>query len=619
MDKYTDLLRKYWGYDDFRGIQREIIESIGQGRDTLGLMPTGGGKSITFQVPALAMKGMCIVVTPLISLMKDQVEALRRHGIKAAYINSSLSHEQILTTLENSIFGAYKFLYISPERIGSSLFQEKVRRMKVCFITVDEAHCISQWGYDFRPSYLKIADLRKLLPDCPILALTATATPEVARDIQHILLFREENLHQMSFARQNLSYCVIDDDDALSGVLRLLDGVPGSCIVYCRNRDKCRTMAKELAELGHSATFYHAGLRNSEKDERQEAWRKGEIRIMVATNAFGMGIDKPDVRLVAHIDMPDSIEEYFQEAGRAGRDGKKSYAVFIRNGKEHIAFKRRITQQFPDIEFVRQVYEMLCCNFCIAVGDGMGVTRELNIERFCQTFHFFPTTIVPVLELLTMGGYIDYLDEDEASSRIMIPVTRTELFRNTDPLGERIMMSILRHVGGLFVDYTAFDEDIICRETSLTLDQIYQTLLDLDRKHLIAYIPRKRLPRIVFVQRRVDREDIHLSKAVYHDRRERFGKRIEAMYNYINSTDTCRSRLLLQYFGEEAEHDCGICDVCIANRNKRAKDNDFNRLHEYLLSLHLKDTTQLSELDLSAFPQDTIDQVLAYMAAKEEI
>ena len=618
--QYRDILQKYWGYDDFRGIQRQIIESIVAGRDTLGLMPTGGGKSITFQVPALAMKGVCIVFTPLISLMKDQVEALKKRNIKAAYINSTMEHEKVLTVLDNTIFGAYKFLYISPERLSSELFVNKLRRIKVCFITVDEAHCVCQWGYDFRPSYLCIAQIREYFPQSPILALTATATPEVVCDIQQKLLFRESNVLQMSFGRKNLAYIVRREDEILSGILHALQSIPGSCIIYTRSRRNSRELAENLNALGYSATFYHAGLASVQKSERQERWRRGEVRIMVATNAFGMGIDKPDVRLVLHADIPDSIEAYFQEAGRAGRDGEKAYAILLTDGREQKRAASRLSQQFPGLDYVRDVYELLGCFFGIAVGDGMLVTREFNIERFCSTYKYFPTMLLGALDLLDKAGYIEYQDEDDAVSRLLINVTRTELFRALDPAGERLMLSVLRHYGGIFVDYVYISEDMLSHDTGLSADEIYQIFLRLSQLHLISFIPRKHLPRITYRRRRVDKEEVSLPPQVYQERKKRYEQRIEAMLQYANAdANCCRSRMLLRYFGEEAEQDCGICDVCQrkGERPLPADEGDALRLH--ILGQLRQGPLSCYNLDTVGFNAELLETVIDRMRANGEI
>ena len=619
-DQTTDflsLLRRYWGYDDFRGIQRQVIESISAGRDTLGLMPTGGGKSITFQVSALAMKGVCIVFTPLISLMKDQVESLRRRGIKAAYINSSMSHDEVLTVLDNSIFNAYKFLYISPERLSSEIFVNKLRRMNVCFITVDEAHCICQWGYDFRPSYLNISKIRDFFPQCPVLALTATATPKVVEDIQKQLLFRERNVLQMSFERENLAYVVSCEDSIMDGILHALDAIPGSCIIYTRSRRKCYELAEQLNGLGYPSTYYHAGLASLQKNERQERWRRGEVRIMVATNAFGMGIDKPDVRLVLHADMPDSIEAYFQEAGRAGRDGEKAYAILLTDGRERQHISRRMAQQFPTLDYVRDVYELLCCYLNIAVGDGMLVTRELNIDNFCRTYGYYPLSLVSALDLLDKAGYIEYHDEEDASSRLRINVTRSELFRALDSDAERLILSVLRHYGGIFVDYVFIDEDLLNYDTGLPVDDIYQIFLRLSGLRLISFIPRKHLPRVTFRHRRIEKEDITLPSQVYEERRTHYEQRVGAMLKYVE-TDCCRSRMLLHYFGEESSSDCGICDVCTYHQKQTSPDA-YAALRLHILRQLQQGPLESYNLDLAGYDSSLLESVIDRMRANGEI
>ena len=616
--QYLEILQKYWGYDDFRGIQLQVIESISAGRDTLGLMPTGGGKSITFQVPALAMKGVCIVFTPLISLMRDQVEALKRRNIRAAYINSSMSHDEVLTVLENSIFGAYKFLYISPERLSSELFLNKLQRMEVCFITVDEAHCICQWGYDFRPSYLQIAGIREFFPQCPVLALTATATPKVVEDIQRKLHFREDNVLKMSFGRKNLAYIVRREDSILDGILHALDAIPGSCIIYTRSRGKSRELAEHLNALGYPSTFYHAGLASIQKNERQERWRRGEVRVMVATNAFGMGIDKPDVRLVLHADIPDSIEAYFQEAGRAGRDGERAYAILLTDGKERQRMSRRMVQQFPALDYVRDVYELLCCYLNIAVGDGLHVTRELNLDNFCRIYGYYPLSLVSALDLLDKAGYIEYRDEEDASSRLRIDVTRSELFRALDPDGERLLLSVLRHYGGIFVDHVFIDEDLLSHETGLSVDDIYQIFLRLSQLRFISFIPRKHTPLVTFRRRRVDKEEISLSPQIYEERRAHYEERVVAMLQYAQG-DECRSRMLLRYFGEEASSDCGICDVCTQGRRKPVPADASAALRQHILGQLEQGPLEPYKLDLAGYDAALLESVIDRMRAAGEI
>ena len=562
---YQSLLKKYWGYDDFRGIQKEIIESIGAGKDTLGLMPTGGGKSITFQVPALAHEGVCIVITPLIALMKDQVSNLRRRGIQASAIYSGMKHDSILMTLENAVFGGVKILYISPERISTSLFLEKLRHMKVSFICVDEAHCISQWGYDFRPSYLSIADIRKELPDTPVLALTATATPEVIDDIQERLHFREKCVYKMSFARKNLAYVVRHTSNKTGQLIHILNHVQGSAIVYVRSRKRTKEYAELLNTSGISATFYHAGLDNQEKDQRQKAWQEDKVRVMVATNAFGMGIDKPDVRVVIHIDCPDCLEAYFQEAGRAGRDGKKSYAVLLYDNNDRSKLQRRVADTFPDKEFIRQVYDQLAYFYQIGVGSGYNACFEFPLERFCRIYKHFPIPTVSALNILTRAGYIDFKEEDDMQARVMFSVERDDLYklRGNEPQEDAVIVALLRNYTGLFQGYQYIDEGVIAEQCGLTQPQVYMTLRALTQKHILDFIPQKHIPFIRYTQRREESERLVISKSIYDDLKIRFAERIEKMLEYANSGNICRSRMLLRYFGETDTEDCGQCDVCL--------------------------------------------------------
>ena len=562
---YQSLLKKYWGYDDFRGIQKEIIESIGAGKDTLGLMPTGGGKSITFQVPALAHEGVCIVITPLIALMKDQVSNLRRRGIQASAIYSGMKHDSILMTLENAVFGGVKILYISPERISTSLFLEKLRHMKVSFICVDEAHCISQWGYDFRPSYLSIADIRKELPDTPVLALTATATPEVIDDIQERLHFREKCVYKMSFARKNLAYVVRHTSNKTGQLIHILNHVQGSAIVYVRSRKRTKEYAELLNTSGISATFYHAGLDNQEKDQRQKAWQEDKVRVMVATNAFGMGIDKPDVRVVIHIDCPDCLEAYFQEAGRAGRDGKKSYAVLLYDNSDRAKLQRRVADTFPDKDFIRQVYDQLAYFYQIGVGSGYNACFEFPLERFCRIYKHFPIPTVSALNILTRAGYIDFKEEDDMQARVMFSVERDDLYklRGNEPQEDAVIVALLRNYTGLFQGYQYIDEGVIAEQCGLTQPQVYMTLRALTQKHILDFIPQKHIPFIRYTQRREESERLVISKSIYDDLKARFAERIEKMLEYANSGNICRSRMLLRYFGETNTEDCGQCDVCL--------------------------------------------------------
>ena len=633
---YRDILRQYWGYDDFRGIQREIIGSIGSGHDTLGLMPTGGGKSITFQVPALAQEGTCIVITPLIALMKDQVDHLRRRGIRAAAIYSGLTREEIITTLENCIFGDIRILYVSPERLSSELFQTKLRHMRVSFITVDEAHCISQWGYDFRPSYLEIAKIRKIVPEAPVLALTATATPAVVEDIQEKLgnprnprdprasrISRDAyfSLFKMSFERSNLAYVVRQAADKREQLIHILSSLKGSAIVYARSRRRTKEFSDLLNEAGIPATFYHAGLDDAVKDERQQTWQHDEVRVMVATNAFGMGIDKPDVRLVIHIDCPDSIEAYFQEAGRAGRDGRKAYAVLLYNSADERKLQKRITDTFPEKDYIRQVYEHLAYFYQIGVGSGYGHTFEFNIDKFCHAFRHFPIQVDAALKILNRAGYIEYTEEQDNQARVMFTLSRNDLYRleNTSPNEEKVITALLRNYGGLFTDYNYIDEGFLASQTALQPHQIYMTLKSLSERHILHFIPQKKTPYIRYTQRREDMEHIQLPPAIYEERKQQFQQRIHAIIDYATNDQVCRSRQLLRYFGEENGHDCGQCDVCLSHRPEgMVSEPKLNHAMQQIMALFSDGQphpiTDLRDIQL---PTDELDAALTYLMKEE--
>lgn len=615
-ERYAEVLHKVWGYDSFRGIQLDIIQSIGSGRDTLGLMPTGGGKSITFQVPALCMEGTCLVVTPLIALMKDQVRELKARGIRATAIHSNMSHDLSLAALDNCILGGYKFLYLSPERLKNQVFLKKIQHLKLSFITIDEAHCISQWGYDFRPSYLEIAKFREENPDVPVLALTATATPEVVIDIQRQLNFKEENVFRMSYRRENLSYWVEKVNDSYQRLKELLRLQEGSVIIYMRNRQKCQMLAEQLCKDDIKATFYHAGLRGWEKDERQESWLKDETRVMVATNAFGMGINKPDVRMVFHITLPDSIEEYFQEAGRAGRDGQPARSYILLEGHELSSLQRRPAHAFPPIATVQDIYEKLCWFHQIAVGDGYMVTRNLDAERFCRAYHVFPTTLNSVLSLLQNAGYIELSTPDGGTSLLRILATRNALLSHCGREEERMLTSMFRNYGGLFVDYMRIDEALIATETELTQDYIYKTLSDMNRRGLVHYIPAKHTPTLTYLHRRVEKEDIVLPAHVYAERLKVFQRRIDAMYQYCARVDECRSRMLLAYFGETKSEDCGICDVCSEGSTPV---NDEEAIRQHILQQLQNGPLAPSELMTAPFDADLFWNVLNIMYRNEEV
>lgn len=620
---YKEILKQYWNYDNFRGIQEEIIESIGKGHDTLGLMPTGGGKSITFQVPALAQPGLCLVITPLIALMKDQVRNLRDRGIKALAVYSGMTREEIVVALENCIFGDYKFLYISPERLDTDIFRAKLRNMKINMITVDESHCISQWGYDFRPAYLKISEIRELLPTVPVLALTATATPEVVKDIQTKLGFREDSrIFRMSFERKNLAYIVRNTESKQEELLHILNSVSGSAIVYTRNRKRTREVAELLVNNEITATFYHAGLNNDVKDQRQKSWLSGESRVMVATNAFGMGIDKPDVRLVIHVDLPDSPEAYFQEAGRAGRDGQKAYAVLLYAKSDKATLSKRITDTVPDKEYIRKVYEDVNYYFQMAMGDGLGCTFAFNLDEFCRNFKHFPVQADSALKILTRAGYLEYTDEQDNASRILFTIHRDELYklRETDPETEKLINVILRSYTGLFTDYAYINEDSLAIRSGLTRQRIYEILLMLTRRHILHYIPRKKTPYIIYTRERQEAGRLAITRDIYEERKESYITRIKAMTEYATAEDKCRSRMLLRYFGEKNEHNCGLCDVCLSKHHSGMKLGEFqemeNQIREQLETSPLSAATLLNRINGE---REKAERVLSYLLSEEII
>lgn len=622
--KFRNLLQTYWGYEDFRGIQQEIIGSIANGHDTLGLMPTGGGKSITFQVPALAMHGVCVVITPLIALMKDQVAHMRHIGIQAAAIYSSMSHEEIITNLENAIFGGVKILYVSPERLGSELFQKKLSHMHVSFITVDEAHCISQWGYDFRPSYLEIRKLRKLKPEAPVLALTATATPEVIEDIQRQLDFQcpESNVFRMSYERKNLAYIVRRATDKDEQLLHILQSVEGCAIVYVRSRKRTKEIADLLIQNGITALNYNAGLDAEVRDERQEQWQNDQVRVMVATNAFGMGIDKSDVRLVIHMDCPDSLEAYFQEAGRAGRDGQKSYAVLLYNDHDRAKLTKRVSDTFPEKDYIYKVYEHLAYFYQLAAGDGYGLTKDFDIDLFCRSFKHFPLQVDSSLKILSRAGYLAYDENNDNNARVHILLSRNQLDRLND-LSEnqnKVITTLLRNYGGLFTDYCFINEMLLAHQTGLTQPQIYMILKNLSDRHILHFIPHRKVPSITYLQRREETERIVIPPTVYEERKAQYQKRIEAVIQYADNDSVCRSRQLLRYFGETDSQDCGQCDVCLSHKDKTNAGNGLAKAKESIL--HLLSDHQphlITDINKLKLPSDLLDKALAELINEERI
>ncbi|MCF8359929.1 MAG: RecQ family ATP-dependent DNA helicase [Prolixibacteraceae bacterium] len=580
MGNYESILLKYWGYASFRPLQKEIILSVADGRDTLALMPTGGGKSITFQVFSLSTEGMCLVVTPLIALMKDQVENLKKRGIKALAIHSGMTREEMKVALDNATWGDYKFLYLSPERIASERFRERLVKMKINLIAVDEAHCISQWGYDFRPSYLRIAELRELFPDTKILALTATATPKVVSDIQEKLRFEKENVLKKSFNRENLIYKVRIEDDKLGYLLRTLKKTNGCGIVYTRSRKKTREIAEALVKSGIKAGYYHAGLSAESRHTRQHDWVSGKTRIIVATNAFGMGIDKPDVRFVLHADAPDSLEAYFQEAGRAGRDGKKAMAVLLYNNTDTVRLRKGINEKFPPPETIKRVYEALANYFQVAVGFGQGVSFDFNLVEFAKRFGFSFVQSFSALKILEQDGYIELTDELERPSIVHFRVNREDLykFQVANSKFDSFVKLLLRSYTGMFSEYTAINEDLLAKRAGTTREVIYKYLIYLDAHKIIHYIPQKDCPFIIYTRERVELARLKISKENYTERKKRYEKQVESVIGYATSSSVCRSASLLAYFGEKFSARCGECDVCEKMNSLGMSNIEFNRI-----------------------------------------
>jgi len=558
------VLKKYWGYDAFRPLQPEIIDSVLQGRDTLGLLPTGGGKSITFQVPAMMLPGITLVVTPLISLMKDQVDNLMQRGIRAYCLHSGLTRQEARLAFDRCRLGKAKMLYLSPEKMQSQSFIDSIRGWDVSLIVVDEAHCISQWGYDFRPSYLRISDLREAFPEANVLALTASATPRVADDITYRLGFRPGwQKYAKSFSRHNLSYIVRYDDNKDRTMLRVLTGTSGSAIVYVRSRRRCSELASIIASHGISAAYYHAGIDPEEKEARQNLWKAGEARVMVATNAFGMGIDKADVRVVIHYDLPPSLEEYYQEAGRAGRDGKPAFAVVIANGQDKGRLSRRLAESFPPKDYIRRVYESAGDFLQVAVGDGYNRIYEFNFPAFCSTFKLQPAMTHSALTLLTRAKYIEYTDEVQSRARVMITADKSEFYSlRLDDTTDRVLTALLRTYTGLFADYAPIEETSLSLRAEVPLMQTHEALLTLSRMHILSYIPKRVTPYLYYTTAREEPKYVQMPKAIYEDRREEMSKRIEAMKKFVYDSGTCRVQTLLEYFGEESTQPCGTCDVC---------------------------------------------------------
>jgi len=621
MQQYLSILKQYWGYDQFRPLQGDIIQSIASGKDTLGLMPTGGGKSLTFQVPTMTMGGICVVVTPLIALMKDQVENLKKRGIAAAAIFSGMSHNEILMTLDNAVFEAYKFLYVSPERLATPVFMEKIKQAKVCMIAVDESHCISQWGYDFRPSYLRIADIRELLPDVPVLALTATATPEVVNDIQTQLHFKEPNLFQKSFFRSNLAYVVRTVENKDENLLKILNSVPGTSVVYVRNRKRTKEIADFLNLNGISAENFHAGLKNETKDAKQSRWKAGETRVIVSTNAFGMGIDKAEVRTVVHMDLPDSLEAYFQEAGRAGRDEKKAYAVLLYNNGDAVKMRKRVTDSFPGKEMVVKVYEALGNYLQMGVGSGLDKVFAFDIGDFCTKFKLPILIAYNSLKILQQAGYIELTDEQDSSSRLLFTVGKDDLYKKKQtPEQERLIHILLRSYTGLFTDLASISEETIAKRLEWTRDKVYEQLIELAKERIIQFIPRKKTPYLTFVREREATERVVLGKEAYDDRRERYIARVKSVLDYAQEENICRNQILLTYFGEKDSKPCGKCDICLKKKETQVSDEDFEAIRQLIQQeLHAEELTVNALIKKIPFKESKALQVIRFMIDNNQI
>ena len=620
---FHQILQDYWGFSTFRPLQEQIIQSVWEGRDTLGLMPTGGGKSLTFQVPVMGMKGICLVVTPLISLMKDQVDNLRERGIKAAAVYSGMSRDEIITTLENCIFGDYKFLYVSPERLSSDIFISKLQAMDVCLLVVDESHCISQWGYDFRPSYLKISDIRHLLDGVPLLALTATATREVVDDIQEKLLFKEKNVFRKSFARENLSYVVRKADNKMAELIHILQTVPGTSIVYVRSRKQTKEIALYLQKEGIAASFFHAGLSHEEKIYKQNAWKLNDCRVIVATNAFGMGIDKPDVRTVIHMDLPNSPEEYFQEAGRAGRDGERSYAIILYTAADSVKLKKRITDAFPDRNFILRVYEALGNFYQVAVGAGYNDVYDFSLHEFCLPFKLPFLQTHHALKILELAGYIEYTEEIDLRSRIRFLIYRDEMYTlRLDKDTDELLHTILRNYTGVFSDDVYIDESMLAVRTGKSRKEVTEMLIALSRMRFIRYIPQKKTPFIVFTTSREDVAFVSISRDIYEERKKRFEKRINSMIGYVEEEAVCRSRMLLIYFGEKNPRDCGVCDICLKKNEAGLSNYEFHQIKEQVLaSLQPEEPRRINDLvdSVSEVNSDKVIRVIRFLVDQGEL
>ncbi|MBI9057595.1 MAG: RecQ family ATP-dependent DNA helicase [Labilibaculum sp.] len=622
MDRFNKILKEYWGYEGFRPLQDEIIKSVADGKDTLGLMPTGGGKSLTFQVPTLAMEGICIVVSPLVALMKDQVQNLKEKGIKAELLYSGLYAREIEIILDKCLFGGIKFLYISPERIRSDVFQKKLKQMNVCLIAVDESHCISQWGYDFRPAYLKITELRDLLPNVPVLALTATATSEVVEDIQEKLKFSKKNVFRKSFERENLVYLVREIEDKRRYLLKILTKQKGSSVVYVRSRKKCKELSEFLKTNGIKAEFYHAGLKNEVKDLRQDRWKKGIVQVMVATNAFGMGIDKSDVRTVVHMDLPDSLEAYFQEAGRAGRDGEKAYAVMLYSKPDRVQLLKRISTTFPEPDLVKRVYQSVGNFLQVAEGAGRDSVFDFDLGLFCQNFKYNVLQAFNSLKILQRAGYLELTDDLEHESRIHFQVERDDLYKfqvsNKD--FDAFIKMLLRSYTGLFTDFVPLNIDLLAKRSNTKKEVITNYLKELSKYKVIQYIPRKKTPYLIYTQERLPLNFIKLTKEVYQERKDNLSLKINSVINYAETKTTCRSKFLLEYFGQGNAPKCGFCDICKEAEEKGLTKAEYKEIYEEIISILGTEIVSVTRLiEKSTHSEERVLEVIRFLKDNEEI
>jgi ATP-dependent DNA helicase RecQ len=617
------ILLKYWGYSSFRPLQEEIIQSVLDGRDTLALLPTGGGKSITFQVPAMARDGLCLVITPLISLMQDQVENLKKRGIRAAAIHSGMYSAEIDSALNNCRYGDNKLLYVSPERLTTDKMRDALKRIKVNLVAVDESHCVSQWGYDFRPPYLRIAEIRELLPAVPFLALTATATTDVVIDIQSKLHLRSPNIFRKSFERKNITYFVFKEEDKRRRILNIIRKVKGCGIIYVKNRRHTKEIAEYLTRQGITATGYHAGMDPKERVKSQQAWMKETRQVIVATNAFGMGIDKPNVRFVIHIDLPDSIEAYFQEAGRAGRDEKPSFAVLLYEQADIIEVRKNLDSTFPELQKIKDVYQALGNYLKIPVGSGKDYMAEFDLGDFSDNYNFPPTIAYNALKFLEKEGFLLLSEAVHTPSRVCIKTDKESLYRFQveNAFFDPFIKTLLRSYSGIFSEFCSIREEDLAKRTNLTTDKVIEFLVNLSKLQVIDYIPRTENPRIIFTENRIESKDLTLSAEYYKDRFRAAQKRTEAMIHYAESTHKCRSQALLSYFGETEARRCGKCDVCLQRNKIELTDLEFNSILKEIKPVLQEKSCSLQELVgiVTSVSEDKVIRAIQWLLDNDKI